>query len=82
MKFIKAELKFEVRDLWVGVFWNIVVNDQLKIYICPLPCIPIILTFDRETETTCNSCDEEFDYATGVDGVCPVCYYKITGERI
>lgn len=52
------KIKFEPRDLWFGVFWDIKeefnsINEQfvfkilivkyLYIYICIIPCFPIII---------------------------------------
>jgi hypothetical protein len=43
---------FEPRDIWVGVFWDRPVSygdggqplvRHLKIYVCLLPCLPILL---------------------------------------
>lgn len=39
---ITSQLKFEPRDLWIGVYWNPVSNlvwRTLLIYICFLPTI-------------------------------------------
>jgi hypothetical protein len=30
-------------DLWVGAFWD---RKQRKLYICPLPCIGVVITFN------------------------------------
>lgn len=46
---IWAWLLFEPRDLWVGVFWDIIKPDAmdaytyLKIYICIIPMLPLFL---------------------------------------
>lgn len=32
------EVKFEPRDIWVGLFWDRRI-DGLHIYVCPVPCI-------------------------------------------
>lgn len=67
-------IKFEPRDLWLGVYWNVekftqaivtasgtwqktvtigggtVVNHRtLKVYVCLIPCVPIIFTFKLKT---------------------------------
>lgn len=55
---MKIKVKFEPRDLWVGVFWDIEEFSWphapskeysggykiLKIYICIIPCFPIIIS--------------------------------------
>ena len=53
---MKLEIKFEPRDLWVGIFWDF--NDIpvgfyetgykiLKVYLCLVPMFPIIFTVTR-----------------------------------
>lgn len=40
----------EVRDLWVGVYWDHQRRSQmwrLTIYVCLIPCLPIRLTWGR-----------------------------------
>ncbi len=47
-------IKFEPRDLWIGIYWNVEYGQfwkgatfslrLLKIYICLLPLFPIVLT--------------------------------------
>lgn len=39
MKVTSISIKFEPRDLWIGVFWTF--DDCLKIYICIVPTLPI-----------------------------------------
>lgn len=57
--FLRASLKFEPRDLWVGVYWNFDsisrtimtgffggnFHKYLAVYICILPMLPIKLEF-------------------------------------
>lgn len=45
---MKARIFFEPRDIWVGVFWDRR-DDGLRLYICIVPCVPILLTFSRDT---------------------------------
>lgn len=54
-KFLKIGIDFEVKDLWIGVYWNInsyVTADYnimgteiikfLFVYVCFIPCFPVI----------------------------------------
>lgn len=47
-KNIMIEIKFEPRDLWIGVYWNVeqdyLNRRSLKIYICIMLMLPIIIT--------------------------------------
>lgn len=44
----EAALLAEIRDAWVGIFWD---SDRrgrmwvLKVYVCVVPCLPVRLTF-------------------------------------
>jgi hypothetical protein len=53
---MEISIKFEPKDLWVGLFWNIkteynyrlfpsykCISKYLYIYICIIPCLPIII---------------------------------------
>lgn len=42
-----VSLKFEPRDLWIGVYWNRPYWG-LEVYICIVPCLPIKLTWYYE----------------------------------
>jgi len=54
----KITIKFEPRDLWVGVYWDYYVHPKsaftfeqlvtLDIYVCLLPMIPIRFRWERE----------------------------------
>jgi len=54
---MKISIKFEPRDIWVGVYWK-KTNDEvtlagwkwLKVYICLLPFFPIKVAFARKEE--------------------------------
>lgn len=37
---MKIRIKFELRDIWVGVFWD-KRPDGLHVYVCPVPLIVI-----------------------------------------
>jgi hypothetical protein len=39
---VKLQLKWEPRDLWVGVYWTRKA-DALFVYVCFLPCLPIVI---------------------------------------
>lgn len=53
---LRVRAFFEPRDLWVGVFWTVdthALNDEwrvvpqrvLRVYVCILPCFPILVTW-------------------------------------
>lgn len=54
---LRANLFFEPRDCWIGVFWkryaSLVENfhsvfpreERLDCYVCIVPCLPLRLTF-------------------------------------
>lgn len=49
---VKLSVTFEPRDLWVGVFWqrkdHIDLTYSYQIYICFVPCLPIVLTIKKD----------------------------------
>jgi hypothetical protein len=60
---MKIALQFEKRYLWVGVFWDTErlawgephergggrgFLNRTKVYVCLVPTLPIVLTFDRK----------------------------------
>lgn len=50
---MKIELKFEPRDIWIGVYWTItstVSGDVLHIYICIVPLLPIHIQIKLRSE--------------------------------
>ena len=44
---MRVQIKFEPRDLWVGVYWERRFGF-LNIYVCLLPMLPIKLSFRRK----------------------------------
>lgn len=44
-------VKFEPRDIWIGVYWNLSKSIEsayrkLDVYVCILPMLPIRLRFE------------------------------------
>lgn len=45
---MKARIKFEPRDLWVGVYWDRRHHPpELDVYVCLVPCFPLHVRFRR-----------------------------------
>ena len=42
-RFVSIKLKFEPRGLWVGVYWNFDYLNDLLVYLCFVPCFPLII---------------------------------------
>lgn len=59
-KITAVRIKFEVRDMWIGLYWNYVPRlqettrqwdyDNLLVYICFFPMFPIVINI-RELES-------------------------------
>lgn len=52
LKFSRS-IKFEPRDLWVGVYWNFDKDYREKVfcvYICIIPLFPIMLKFQKKID--------------------------------
>lgn len=65
------KIKFKKQDAWMGIYW-----DFKHIYICLIPCFPIIIQRDtRETCRKCPYCENEGSYNAARDGVvvCVAC---------
>ena len=48
---MNLKVKFEPRDLWVGVYWNFSRSVEspyrrLNLYVCLVPTVPIIVCFE------------------------------------
>lgn len=53
LRLAERSIKFEPRDIWIGVFWNLsttVMTGRLLVYICILPMLPIKLAFTYLSE--------------------------------
>jgi hypothetical protein len=44
---MRVRLLLEPRDLWVGIYWTWA-EEGLRIYVCLVPCLPILVTMSRE----------------------------------
>jgi hypothetical protein len=51
-KNVEVSIKWEIRDFWVGLYWDIKYESEemlltpdkiLYLYICLIPCLPIII---------------------------------------
>lgn len=53
-----AALEFKAEDAWVGAFWRRsgVYAEQLEIWICLIPCLPIHLTIGKPAPVVCPGC--------------------------
>lgn len=51
---MRVQLKLVWQDLWVGIFWrrsHLLANRHLirrtEVFVCFLPCLPIVITYDE-----------------------------------
>lgn len=52
---MRISLKFELRDLWIGVYWSVAhkhelpggIDRRIDVYICLLPCLPIHIRWQK-----------------------------------
>lgn len=44
---LSTEIKFEPRDIWIGLFWTKSLN-VLELYFCIIPMLPIIIRFIKD----------------------------------
>ena len=42
----RVRLKFDVRDVWVGVFWRKIENG-FDVFICLVPCLPLSIKYRK-----------------------------------
>lgn len=55
---MNIRVKFEPRDLWIGVYWNVTHRDllpsplwwRIDVYICLVPCLPIHFRWQTEIQ--------------------------------
>lgn len=40
---LKAQFQFELKDIWIGLFWQ-KTDIALHFYICLIPCVPLHIT--------------------------------------
>ena len=44
-----VELLFEPRDVWVGLYWDTATYPALSVYVCLVPCFPLLFTlYDKK----------------------------------
>lgn len=60
---MKIQLKFEPRDIWIGVYWTITSN-VLNVYICIVPLFPIHVQFTLGSEQDAPTYENETDPET------------------
>jgi hypothetical protein len=44
---LSFRLLWEPRDVWIGAYWNRMGLDEWVIYVCLLPCLPILVHYVR-----------------------------------
>lgn len=52
---ISIELLFEIRDIWVGLYWDVNYQDipnewHLDVYICLIPMFPLHIKYIQRVE--------------------------------
>lgn len=53
-RFSSVGIQFEPRDCWVGGYWTWHSGSfisQLKVYICVVPCFPLVICLVLERDT-------------------------------
>lgn len=63
---IKVRLRFVPQDLWVGIFWrrqHLMANRhtirRTEVFVCFVPCFPIVITHDVVEVITLASARKE-----------------------
>lgn len=55
---ISLWLRFEIRDIWIGVYWDVKSNESgeltLFVYLCIVPLFPVIFKYDPITRVSNN----------------------------
>ncbi|MHC4864613.1 MAG: hypothetical protein ACYTEX_11040 [Planctomycetota bacterium] len=46
---LKAQIQWEPRDMWVGLFWR-KTEIAIHLYICLVPLLPLHVTIARKSE--------------------------------
>lgn len=47
---VTVRIRFEPRDLWIGLFWDrSALTGNLCLYLCLIPCFPICVTVRTRT---------------------------------
>lgn len=66
MNFVK--LKFEPRDIWVGVYVD---TNKLRLYVCAVPMFPIIIGMTRDINEQVMK-----DFKTGARAYISLCMFQ------
>ena len=42
MKWPAVHVRWEPRDMWIGLYWDRVSAEHVRFYVCLVPCIVIV----------------------------------------
>ena len=45
---VKIQFQFELKDWWIGLYWQHTKNNMLHIYICFIPLLPLHITILKD----------------------------------